>query len=90
MREDFKSWPRLVPVFGHRYLVVDPCEPGNPVFSIMQTDIIYYGTNLGEYLTYEFLTPNTDKVYTTPEKHIPIWHDFAVRREGFLVEGRDL
>jgi len=85
MREDFKSWPRLVPVLGHRYLTVYPCSSNNPVFSIWQTDIIYYGTNLGAYLTNEFLNRDWISERWTSDKIIPIWHDFAVRTEGFIV-----
>ena len=87
LREDFKSWPRLVPVFGHRFLVVDPCSPNNPVFSIMQTDIICYGANLGAYLKNDFFEKSDDAKDWTPTKVVPIWNDFVVRTEGFLKEG---
>jgi hypothetical protein len=47
--------PRLIPVAaGHRYLPDRPCEAGNPVFSVYQTDIIYYGSDLENYLHREF------------------------------------
>ena len=45
--------PRLIPVCFHRFLPSDPCEFGNPVLSVMQTDIIYYGTDLAEYFENE-------------------------------------
>jgi hypothetical protein len=38
--------PRLIPVFGHRYLPAEPHEAGNPILSVHQTDIIYYGDDL--------------------------------------------
>lgn len=38
--------PRLIPVIGHRYLLAEPCQAGNPVFSIWQSDIIVYGPDL--------------------------------------------
>ena len=44
---------RLVPLYGHRYLLGDPIEVGNPVLSVWQTDIITYGSNLREYLLLE-------------------------------------
>jgi len=54
--------PKLIPVFGHRYLPDRPHSAGNPVFSVHQTDIIYYGSDLENYLHNEFYyyfgTPN--------------------------------
>lgn len=41
--------PVLIPVFGHRYLPGDPCEAGNPVYSVHQTDVIVYGHDLRSY-----------------------------------------
>jgi hypothetical protein len=46
--------PRLVPVFSHRYLPAEPHLSGNPVLSVYQTDIIYYGSNLKRYIAHEF------------------------------------
>ncbi len=45
--------PPLIPICGHRYLPSTPCESGNPVLSVYQTDIIYYGTNLLSFLNNE-------------------------------------
>ncbi|HKG90535.1 MAG TPA: hypothetical protein VKA84_01515 [Gemmatimonadaceae bacterium] len=45
--------PALIPLYGHRYLPAEPCEAGNPVLSVYQTDIIYYGTNLHSYFALE-------------------------------------
>jgi hypothetical protein len=47
--------PRLVPVYMHRMMPDEPHLPGNPVFSVHQTDIIVYGTDLRDYLAHEFL-----------------------------------
>jgi hypothetical protein len=46
--------PKLIPLFGHRYLPDRPASAGNPVFSVHQTDIIYYGSDLENYLHNEF------------------------------------
>jgi hypothetical protein len=46
--------PRLVPVYGHRYLPAGRDGSGHPVLSVMQTDIIVYGADLGAYLRHEF------------------------------------
>ena len=61
-RRDFATWPKLLPIFGHRFLAAEPRRSGNPVFSIMQTDIIYYGANLAHYLMLEFVDRG-DHVY---------------------------
>lgn len=49
-----RSAPKLIPLVGCRYLPGEPCEVGNPVFSVHQTDIIYYGANLDHYFANEF------------------------------------
>ena len=52
--EAYGRAPTLIPIFSHRYLPATPCEAGNPVFSVYQTDIIYYGADLFDYLQNEF------------------------------------
>lgn len=49
-----RSAPKLIPIFIHRMMPDDPCSAGNPVFSVHQTDIIYYGFDLADYLRHEF------------------------------------
>ena len=39
-RRDFQKWPKLLPIYGHRFLPAEPALADNPVFSIVQTDII--------------------------------------------------
>jgi hypothetical protein len=46
--------PRLIPIFAHRMMPDEPHEDGNPIFSVYQTDIIYYGLDLSDYLRHEF------------------------------------
>ena len=46
--------PKLIPLIGHRYLPEEPREPGNPVFSVYQADVIYYGADLTDYFEREF------------------------------------
>ncbi len=57
--------PKLIPVFGHRYLPSRPNAAGNPVFSVYQTDIIYYGADLWNYLENEFYY-----YFQTPQYHL--------------------
>jgi hypothetical protein len=49
-----RSVPALIPLYGHRYLPSEPLQPGNPVFSIYQTDIIYYGHDLASWAEAEW------------------------------------
>jgi hypothetical protein len=46
--------PVLIPIYAHRYLPAVPAKSGNPVFSVHQTDIIHYGSDLLDYLRREF------------------------------------
>ena len=49
--------PRLIPLYGHRFIPEEPHEAGNPVFSVHQSDIIHYGSDLDNYLENEFAVP---------------------------------
>lgn len=53
-RAALETVPRLIPISGHRYLPAEPELPGNPVFSVYQTDIIHYGADLRRYVACEF------------------------------------
>ena len=54
VRTWYQRIPRLIPIYGHRYLPATPCKAGNPILSVYQTDIIYYGMNLDYWLSGEF------------------------------------
>ena len=56
-RAELAKVPTLIPVWAHRYIPSEPQCPGNPVFSVMQTDIIYYGSDLAWYFYNEFQVP---------------------------------
>jgi hypothetical protein len=52
---EIEKAPKLIPIYSHRFIPDEPCLAGNPVFSLWQfTDTIYYGTDLVNYLEYEF------------------------------------
>ncbi|MET9373807.1 hypothetical protein ABZX98_06595 [Streptomyces sp. NPDC002992] len=53
-RSELAGVPQLVPVYGHRYLPGIAGEWGHPVLSVHQTDIIFYGNDLADYVRYEF------------------------------------
>jgi hypothetical protein len=73
--------PRLIPVCGHRYLPDRPSEQGNPVFSVYQTDLIYYGANLFDFLcnefSYHFGRP--EYAVTGEIRRIEFWSDLVDR-----------
>lgn len=49
------GWPRLVPLFGHRYLPAGPYPSPSPVLSVVQSDVIWYGSDLLTWVEREFL-----------------------------------
>ncbi|WP_371614824.1 hypothetical protein [Streptomyces sp. NBC_00454] len=53
-RSELAAAPRLVPVYGHRYLPGTSGECGHPVLSVHQTDVIIYGNDLADYIRREF------------------------------------
>jgi hypothetical protein len=48
--EKVNEAPKLIPIYSHRFISEEPYEEGNPVLSVYQTDIIYYGFDLDDYL----------------------------------------
>jgi hypothetical protein len=82
VRDLVNAAPKLIPVFGHRYLLAEPCEVGNPVFSIYQSDIIIYGEDLHSYFLHEFgdlagegklVHDRRRQVRLEPYQTIPFW-----------------
>lgn len=70
--------PRLIPVYSHRYIPATPCVEGNAVLSVYQTDVIYYGANLLDYLEREFF--GSSELPLGDVRRVEFWSD--------LVEGR--
>jgi len=52
-RKMLEDAPRLIPINAHRYMPDRPARAGNPVLSVYQTDVIYYGNDLLDYLAGE-------------------------------------
>jgi hypothetical protein len=77
-RQYYDSWPRLIPIYIHRYIPSTPLEAGNPIFSVYQMDIIYYGMDLANYLSGEFKFELPDN-FIIPEapKPIAFWGPWA-------------
>ena len=63
--------PRMVPVFGHRYLPAGIAD--HPVLSMYQTDIIYYGNDLTDWLHREFGLGAPSA--TIGRATVPFWRD---------------
>lgn len=81
VKRDFGSWPRLLPIYGHRFLAAEPRRVGNPVFSIKQMDIICYGADLARYLMVEFLGEDHGaNTYGQKIERVDVWSDFAEGR----------
>lgn len=78
-REQLKRVPRLVPVYSHRYLPAGPCQPRLPVFSVYQTDTIYYGVDLEDYLAREF-TKHGGPRAPDPWQYVWFWSELAEGR----------
>lgn len=70
--------PKLIPIYSHRYISEKPKGMNNPIFSVYQTDIIMYGTDLADYFSCEFnfRLPTSFDVITAP-KRIEFWSDFS-------------
>lgn len=73
--------PRLIPIYGHRMMPDEPKEEGNPVFSVHQTDIIYYGADLRDYLSNEFSIPSHVTVVEGVPRHVRFWTDIVESNE---------
>ncbi|MBU6414437.1 MAG: SMI1/KNR4 family protein [Planctomycetes bacterium] len=79
VRAAMQSVPKLIPICSHRYLPATPSEAGNPVFSVYQTDIIYYGENLIDYITEEFGRPAQYLMDDANIRCIDFWSDMVDR-----------
>jgi hypothetical protein len=77
--------PKLIPICGHRYIPAEPSLAGNPVLSVHQTDIIYYGADLGNYLENEFYyyfeTP--EYFLKEPIRRIEFWSHLVDLNNGW-------
>jgi hypothetical protein len=71
----YYTYPKLIPIFSHRYISSVPYETANPIFSVHQMDIIYYGFDLATYFANEFDFTLTDdfELLDRPKKEIEFW-----------------
>lgn len=74
MKEKIQKAPVLIPIFSHRYLT--SCfEIANPVLSICDQDVIYYGASLEEYFAIEFGDKKLKDMDCSKLKAIPFWDE---------------
>ena len=80
--ERVARWPALVPLYSHRYMPAAPAGPGAPVFSVWQTDVIFYGSDLLDYLRREFepATYDFQAMQVSPDSCVP-WSLFPFEQE---------
>lgn len=83
-----KSYPKLIPIFGHRYIPEIPHEPGNPVFSIHQSDVIYYGLDLHTYFRKEYYYPDLIgyQLPAVQPRRIEFWSAVAELQEDLFPD----
>lgn len=65
----------LVPVYSHRYM---PCLEGTgdaPILSVYGSDLIYYGSDLKNWLQIEFCSLPRQTIFESELPPIPIWQD---------------
>ena len=77
LRDIVNQAPKLVPLVSHRYIPSEPNESGNPIFSIYQSDVIYYGADLSDYFEREF--GNARGSVVGPVKRIRFWSELVDR-----------
>ena len=75
----FRNYPKLIPIYSHRYIPDSPLVPGNPVFSVFQMDIIYYGFDLLNYISNEFgyTFADASKKLKKPIREIEFWSSWV-------------
>ena len=95
----------MIPLYGHRYLPCGHSTYGHPVLSMWGTDIVYYGTDLVDYLHREFGGPGIDGTHPNRQPHATVafwlWPPavvaklqrqldlIPVRLQGLLPEGSE-
>ena len=78
-KKNIDSAPKLIPICSHRYIPDSPNLAGNPIFSVYQTDIIYYGSNLDNYFENEFsyYFKTSEHIISGPIRKIELWSNIV-------------
>jgi len=72
-REELDQAPKLIPIYGHRYMPVVGDNP--PVLSVHGVDIIYYGKDLCDYFEVEFGSKKQREIEFSDIAQIEFWSD---------------
>ncbi|MFF0245931.1 hypothetical protein ACWEU6_37395 [Streptosporangium sandarakinum] len=75
-RSRLSEAPRMVPIYAHRFLPAGHGTFGHPVLSMWGSDIIYYGTDLLDYINQEFEDPRPEPEEWNPQATVPFWRDY--------------
>ena len=77
-RRHLAEAPKLVPIYGHRFLPAGRGGHGHLVMSMWQTDIICYGADLADYIQREFGQVQSDDSHAVriPRATVEFWRDF--------------
>ncbi|MBF0788317.1 hypothetical protein IR123_10590 [Streptococcus sp. 19428wC2_LYSM12] len=73
IRSLLEEAPRLIPIYGHRYLPI--MKNSAPVLSIHDIDIICYGENLFDYFYIEFSLKKQKDICFDQVTYVPFWMD---------------
>jgi hypothetical protein len=76
-REHLATVPQLVPVYSHRYLPGGRGTWGHPVLSVSQTDVIFYGLDLADYIDAELTGRELVRWDREPRATVPFWRDLV-------------
>jgi hypothetical protein len=68
--------PRMVPIYGHRFVPAGRGTFGHPVLSMWGTDVIYYGADLVDYVNQEFGPRSEHPDGWSPQATVPFWRDY--------------
>lgn len=81
-RRKLKRVPRLIPLYGQRFMAAGSKTGGAPVFSVIQADVVYLGDNLPSYVAREL---GVQKRYENGVRHhIPFWSELAEGNPDYL------
>jgi hypothetical protein len=75
--EEMQKVPKLIPICGHRYIPIVKGIDNPPIFSVYQTDVIYYGIDLENYFRIEFGFLSWDVIRYVEIVKIPFWSQFC-------------
>lgn len=68
--------PTIIPIYIHRGMAAINIK-NNPVFSILDIDVIYYGNNILEYFQLEFDLIKYTNICFNNSTYIPFWSDLV-------------